>query len=197
MPRKKLVRTSQYYYHITTRSNHKEWFTIPLNEVWDISIAAFKKAQREHPASVGQYVLMSNHYHLLIKTPNDDIDKFMYWFNRTFSAYLRKKSGKINRMFGSNYKWSIIYDSFYLQKVVKYIYQNPLRAGLVTKCEEYPFSTLHYKASKKESPIEVEKEIYFAEDLDPINESLSLDEVNQIRSGLKKTRFKPNSTRKY
>ncbi len=197
MPRKNLIRTSLYHYHITTRSNHREWFSIPLDEVWPIAIEAFKKAQKETPAQVFQFVLMANHYHLLIKTPDRNIDKFMYWFNKTFSEQLRSKSGKINRMFGGSYKWSLIHEPIYLDRVIKYIYQNPLRAGLVTKCQDYPFSTLYFLARELDSPIEIQTETQFSSDFHPINLTLSYEEVDQIRSGLRKTRFKPRSSRSY
>ena len=107
MPRKILIRTDLYYYHITTRSNHRQWFKIPLDQVWEIAIQAMSKANINCPANIGQFVLMANHYHLLIKTPDSNIDRFMFWFNKTFSDLLRAKSGTINRMFGSSYKSSL------------------------------------------------------------------------------------------
>lgn len=197
MPRKNLIRTPHHYYHITTRANNKEWFALPLREIWSISQTAFNKSQENAPAIVSQFVLMGNHYHLLIKTPNSDIDIFMFWFNKTFSDLLRKKSGRINRMFGSNYKWSLIQDPSYLFNVVRYVYQNPIRAGVVSRCEDYPFSTLYYKKRNKDPGFKVEFKIEFDSLWEPINTDLPLEEIDLIRSGLRKSVFKPNSNRKY
>jgi putative transposase len=36
MPRKKLIYTDQFPYHVTARSNNKEWFYLPISEVWNI-----------------------------------------------------------------------------------------------------------------------------------------------------------------
>ncbi|MCB9094857.1 MAG: transposase [Halobacteriovoraceae bacterium] len=197
MPRKPLIRTDLYYYHITTRSNHKEWFSLPLSMVWQISTNSFLKALKENPVNIAQYVLMGNHYHLLVQTPNSDIDKFMYFFNKTFSMNLRKLSGQINRMFGSNYKWSVIYERNYLQTVYRYIYQNPLRAGLVKECYNYPFSTLYYHHRNLQPGFPVQRKIYYDVNEPSINTMLDSEDLNAIRTGLKKTIFKPNSKRRY
>ncbi len=191
MPRKNLIKTHLYYYHVTTRSNHREWFSIPMNEVWEISKIALNKAMKNNPSIIDQYVLMANHYHLLIRTPNSDIDRFMFWFNKTFSDELRKRSGKVNRMFGSSYKWSIIKNEKYLQNVKRYIYENPLRAKIVTNIEDYPFSTLYYKSRGKSSGFKIEKSYSI--------ETSQLDSMtlNDVRAGLKRTIFKPPSKRKY
>lgn len=196
MPRKNLIRTHEYYYHITTRSNHKEWFKIPLNEVWKISIKAFDNAQNENPAYVSQYVLMANHYHMLIRTPKSDIDKFMYSFNKTFSDLLRIKTGKENRMFGSNYKWSLIQSDRYFHNVFRYIYQNPLRAGICNNCEDYPYSTYHYTFHQKDLPFKFKTLNNLENRYDFINDQLDDEKSFSIKRGLKKTIFKEVRSRK-
>lgn len=190
MPRKNLIRTNEFFYHITTRSNNGEWFGLPLNEVWEISKNAFDVAQSKNPAIIYQYVLMSNHYHLLIQTPNCDIDKFMFWFNRTFSLLLREKTGNFNRMFGSNYKWSLITHQSYFKNVFCYIYQNPMRAGIVKKCEHYPYSTLFYSYHKLKAPFSYWPIKYIESDLELINKSFDEDKIYQIKKGLRKTKYK-------
>ena len=133
---------------------------------------------------------MSNHYHLLLKTPNSDIDKFMYWFNKTFSELLKEKTGRINRMFGSNYKWSLIKDQSYLKNVVSYIYQNPVRAKIVQNPEDYRFSTLFFIKHHLELGFTFTKEIDFQDELFFFNNSFKETELKQIKIGLTKSVFK-------
>lgn len=192
MPRINLIRTNQYFYHITTRSNHKDWFSIPLKEVWQISMMAFKKALEQCPAQLAQYVLMANHYHLLIRTENEDIDIFMFWFNKVFSQELRKRSRKVNRMFGSNYKWCLIKNERYLLNVYRYIYQNPLRAGIVNDCRNYPYSTIH----EHKLPFKLTK-LYVGDFDHLISEAIDNEQINQVKTGLRKSIFKPTFNRKY
>lgn len=190
MPRKNLIRTDEHYYHITTRSNHKEWFKLPLDEVWKISCYAFFKAQKNCPSIVSQYVLMSNHYHLLIRTPDENIDHFMFWFNKTFSDELRRLSQTENRMFGSNYKWSIITNDIYFENVFRYIYQNPVRAQIVKNCEDYPYSTFHYSYFNKRIPFPFTPLFHHEERTDFIREDIDEERGLAISKGLKKHVFK-------
>lgn len=189
MPRKNLIRTDEYFYHITTRANNREWFSLPMPQVWQIACHSFQKAQENSPAKVYQFVLMSNHYHLLIQTPNSDIDKFMFWFNKSFSQELRRLTGRENRMFGSSYKWSLIKHHAYFRNVFKYIYQNPLRANIVENCEDYKFSTFYYTSRNIAVPFKFHKILYIEEDKNFINDRFDDNKNQIIKLGLKKTSY--------
>jgi putative transposase len=144
MTRKQLIRTSEFPYHITARSNNQEWFQLPMNEVWNLCLDSLKVAYEKHPVEVISFVLMSNHYHLMLKTPHSNLDLFMYEFNKSISLGLRKKTNRMNRMFGNRYKWCMIQSNKYFSNCLRYVYQNPLRANLVFQCQDYPYSTLYY-----------------------------------------------------
>ena len=68
MPRKKLIRTDLYPYHVYGRANNKEIFYIPLCDVWRLSCELFDKVTKDYGAQVHAFVLMPNHYHLLMST---------------------------------------------------------------------------------------------------------------------------------
>lgn len=197
MPRKKLIRTDQYFYHIHTRSNQKTWFSIPLIDVWQIAKKSLNHAYLKYPADIAQFVLMNNHYHLLIRTPDKNIDLFMYEFNKNFSLQLRLRTGLINKMFGGRYKWSLVTTNKYLINVSKYIYQNPIRAGVCLKCEDYRYSTLYYKNSKKLFIVPLVSSNEFDDDLCFLNDIYEKETENLIRKGLTKTTFKLVKKRKY
>jgi putative transposase len=197
MPRKNLIRTADYFYHITTRSNDREWFNIPLKDVWRISILAFQKAIKNNPVVVSQYVLMANHYHMLVRTPNSDIDQFMYFFNKNFSDKLRLQSKKENRMFGSSYKWSLITHVKHFENVFRYIYQNPLRAGLVRNCENYPYSTFFYTSRGLKIPFKFYPLSHFESKNDLMNEPFTMEKQQAIKKGLLKTKYKEVYLRSY
>lgn len=162
MPRKRLIRTSEFSYHITIRSNNREWFSLPMDTVWSICLDALKHAHDKHPIRLQAFVLMSNHYHLLCTTPELNIDKFMFEFNRDISREIRQRTKRINRIFGDRYKWSLVKDNTYYQRVLKYIYQNPTKVGLSKICQEYAYSTFHYVTQNKEFPISL-FDTYFGE----------------------------------
>lgn len=65
--------------------------------------------------------------------------------NSYISRDIRTYTGRINRIFGDRYRWQLITSDSYYQRVIRYIFQNPLRKGLVKKCEDYKYSTLYHQ----------------------------------------------------
>jgi putative transposase len=126
MARRKLIRQSDFPYHINTRTNNKTWFNIPIFEVWDSCKESLVYAQSKKSAVIHCFVLMGNHYHVLITTPDNNIDEFMMFFNMKLSKLINQKSRVINHKFSNRYKWSIIDNEGYLLNAYRYIYQNSL-----------------------------------------------------------------------
>lgn len=191
MPRTKLIRSSYHPYHVTIRSNNREWFDVPMPMVWSFCKEALKHAYMNYPVKLQAFVLMSNHYHLLIWTPDANLDKFMYKFNYRLSYLLRQETARINRIFGDRYKWSIIQDEKYYQVVLKYIYQNPLAINLVRRCEDYKFSTLYYLKNKKafSTPIYCDDDDVDKYFFDWINEKEGEVENYKIMKAISRPRF--------
>lgn len=193
MGRKPLIKSAEHYYHVYNRSNHKEWFSIPLYEVWSIAQFALKQANKKHPIVLAQFVLMNNHFHMLIKTPHLNLSEFMYEFSKSFSLDLRRKTKLENRMFGGRYKGCMIRNFTYLNRVYRYIYQNPVRAGMVQKVEDYPYSTAIYQKNNEEFALPTVYPLFHSmkEMLDASNETYDDDQLESIKKGLKKTIFQP------
>ncbi|OIQ19240.1 MAG: hypothetical protein BM556_08115 [Bacteriovorax sp. MedPE-SWde] len=168
-----------------------------MDIIWNICIESIKKSLLKLPVKIQAFVLMSNHYHLMVWTPNCDIDKFMFEMNSNISRSIRKETGRINRIFGDRYKWSLINSNSYYQNVLKYIYQNPLEVNLADKCENYPYSTLFYFINDKNigfeihDPIIGEQNIFLAW----INE-FSVVEQDRINKAVSRPFFKLPKNRK-
>lgn len=144
MPRKPLIRTDQYPYHVYGRSNNKETFYLPLKEVWAITCQLFDKVSVDYDAQVHAFVLMPNHYHLLISTPLCNLDSIMNYWARELSKKINASAHRINRVFGGRYKWCSIQNDVYYANVYKYIYRNPMKANLSKNIETYPWSTYKF-----------------------------------------------------
>lgn len=127
MTRPKLIRSEIHPYHITMRTNNKAWFDLPLADVWNICLESFSKAHEKYPVNLISFVLMNNHYHLLMTTPEANIDSFMYEFNKKISNDIRERTNRINKVFGSRYKWCLIQSNKYFSNCYRYVYQNPIR----------------------------------------------------------------------
>ena len=72
--RKPITRSSKLYYHIYARSNNRDFFYLPQNVVWDIFMEQLHLLQIEFDVKISAFVLMNNHFHLLLLTPKEDID---------------------------------------------------------------------------------------------------------------------------
>lgn len=145
MARKYLIRTSDAPYHITARSNNKDFFYVDMQTLWIIFTEVMIRAQKLFLCEFHAFVLMSNHYHLLVSTPGCNIDKVMEHIQREVAKKANFKSGRINHFFGGPYKWSLIYEERYYWNAVKYIFRNPIRAGISKSVNEYQFSSLNYE----------------------------------------------------
>ena len=190
MPRPNLIRSNIHPYHITARCNNKEFFPIPMEEMWEICLKHLKYLHKDHEIKVHAFVLMGNHFHLLCQTPRANIDQAMMVFMKKISDDVHLKNNTMNHLWGSRYKWSLIQSQAYYYQVYKYIYQNPLRAKITSLVQDYPFSTLN-----EDLPFPIYSHISMAfggrkGELHWLNDVLKEHHSTGIKRGLKKGNFK-------
>jgi putative transposase len=142
MGRTRLIRSDRLPYHVYARCNNQEWFYLDMQRVWEIFNYHLRTVSLETGLLVHAFVLMSNHYHMLVTTPNANLDYVMMLFQKRVSDSINQAAGRINHVFGGPYKWTLIETWFHYGQAYRYVLQNPLRAKLCSKFDEYPFSTL-------------------------------------------------------
>lgn len=141
MPRQARKISSTGLYHIYFRGvNH--CFLFEERQDYDKFFKILKSVREDIPFQLYAYCLMSNHVHLMMleEHPGDIslimgklLAPYAYWFNR---KYLRSGALIANR-----YKSVCVEEDSYLLSLVRYIHQNPLRAGLATDIAEYRWSS--------------------------------------------------------
>jgi len=98
------------------------------------------------------YVLMPNHFHLLVQTPLGNIKKFMQRLNTAYSMYYRYKHNKPGHCFQGRYGARIVKDDDYIIRLTRYIHLNPVKTKSMEKQDSpkrleyllsYPWSSLH------------------------------------------------------
>jgi putative transposase len=107
---------------------------------------------------IHSYVLMSNHYHLLLETPCGGLVDGMRWFQTTYTARYNSRHHQCGHLFQGRYK-AILLDSSeprYFRTVSEYIHLNPARAMLLDKQNPqlgmYPWSSYPAIIGKIKSP---------------------------------------------
>jgi hypothetical protein len=78
---------------------------------------------------------------------------FLKLLNGQYGMYYRKMEGGKGYVFQSRFKSTIIEDDGYLIKSIEYLLQNPIRAGIVYRAENYTWSSIKYYFSNQESEI--------------------------------------------
>lgn len=87
------------------------------------------------------YVLMNNHYHLLIKTNGSNLSRSMQWLGTTYTGRFNQRHGRKGHLFQGRFKSIIIENDAYLIQLSCYIHRNPVRAGLVERLADYRWSS--------------------------------------------------------
>ena len=87
------------------------------------------------------YCLMSNHVHLLIKTHHEDIGATIKHLAVVYAMYFNHKYSRAGHLFQDRFKSEPVNDMAYFVTLLRYIHQNPLKAGIVQSVSEYPWSS--------------------------------------------------------
>ncbi|MES2801512.1 MAG: transposase [Bdellovibrionota bacterium] len=192
MPRKHLIRTCDFPYHVTARSNNKDFFYLHMDTLWDIFMESMTEAEKHFNCQFHAFVLMSNHYHLLVSTPNSNLDLVMNYLQREIARKANKISSRINHFFGGPYKWSLICEESYYWNALKYIFRNPIRAGLCDNVLSYQFSSLNSQPKKfnwRLTDFFNNRNTYISIDLDWLNEPFYNETENNIQAALRRREF--------
>jgi REP element-mobilizing transposase RayT len=98
------------------------------------------------------FVLMDNHYHLLIRTRRANLSKAMQWLGVTYTRRFNNKHSRIGHLFQGRFKSIIVQNNIYLMQLSCYIHRNPLRAGAVNRLARYPWSSYPVYAYGNKGP---------------------------------------------
>lgn len=112
---------------------------------------------------VFSYVLMDNHYHLLLRTPKGNLSKSMQWFGVSYTRYFNIRHGRSGHLFQGRFKAFLIENERYLVQASFYVHRNPLRAGIVPRLAEYQWSSYPVYAYAKKGPSWLNTEVVLAQ----------------------------------
>lgn len=107
----------------------------------------------EEQFSVYGFCLMTNHVHLLIRENTDSISRIMSRIGTSYAYWYNRKYGRSGHVFQGRYSSECIENDSYLLTVVRYIHNNPLKAGIVKRSEEYNWSSIHSYYGEREYPL--------------------------------------------
>ena len=105
-----------------------------------------------HEVKVHAYVMMTNHYHLLIETSKENLSNYMKHINASYAIYFNKKYKRSGHLWQGRFKSWFVTQESYLYALTAYIEYNPIKARMVKKLGEYKYSS-YIAFSEKEKAI--------------------------------------------
>ena len=87
------------------------------------------------------YVLMNNHYHILLRTNRANLSKSMQWLGATYTRRFNNRHKRSGHLFQGRFKNIIVQNDAYLMQLSCYIHRNPLRAKMVKRLVDYKWSS--------------------------------------------------------
>lgn len=127
-------------YHVTARGNEKRkvFFSRKDYEKFKEYLA---NAIEKYGFILHGYVLMTNHYHLIIETPEKNLSKIMHYINSSYTTYTNIKRKRHGHLFQGRFKAIVVDRDSYLLELSRYLHLNPVRANMAGKPEDYPYSS--------------------------------------------------------
>jgi putative transposase len=117
-------------YHVINRGNYRRdvFETAGAAQAF---VTALEQAAERYRWVVHAYVVMRNHFHLAVETPQPNLGDGMHWLQSTLGVRFNRFRGERGHLFQGRYQALLMEDREILSRVVDYIHLNPVRAGIV------------------------------------------------------------------
>jgi len=128
------------FYHVISRGNAG----IDIYETrrdHEKCLTYLAKAAEIFSIRIHTYCLMTNHYHLLVETPEPNLSRAIQWMNVSYASYFNRKRSRCGHLFHGRYKAILVDADAYFKHLSRYIHLNPVRAGMVEEVIQYEWSS--------------------------------------------------------
>lgn len=143
------------YYHVISRGIGRESIFRSIRDR-EKFLEYLEIASDRFSIVIHTYCLMSNHYHLLMETPESNLSRSIQWLNVSYATYFNKKRKRSGHLFQGRFKAILIDADAYLKQLSRYIHLNPVRAKIVDSPGQYRWSSYTAFTGKQKPPIFLE-----------------------------------------
>jgi putative transposase len=148
-------------HHIIQRGNNRQpVFLDDLDRrTW---LAALGEVSVEHGVEVHAYVLMPNHFHVLA-TPREPgaVSRMMQSLGRRYVAWFNHRHGRTGTLWEGRFRATIIDSERYFSVCMRYVELNPVRAGIVARAEEHPWSSARHHLGHWVDPLVTDHRLFW------------------------------------
>ena len=127
-------------YHVTSRGDRREDIYLDADDrnEW---LQVLGHVCSRYNWVIHAYCQMTNHYHFLVETADGNLSKGMRQLNGLYTQRFNRRHGLSGHLYQGRYKAILIQKENYLLELTRYVVLNPLRADMVKKLEDWPWSS--------------------------------------------------------
>ena len=138
-------------YHVTSRGNERRSI-FRADRDRKAFLTFLGEATRRFGWSLTGWVLMSNHFHLVVQTPEPNLSRGMHWLNSAYAGWFNRVHKRCGHLYQGRFKAFLIDKEAYFAEVLRYVVLNPVRAKMVDRPEGYRWSSYRATAGLETAP---------------------------------------------
>ncbi|HWL27068.1 MAG TPA: transposase [Ureibacillus sp.] len=142
MPRPKRIWIPNRFYHIVCRGNRRDPLFCSAAD-FEAFLHILHQVHEKSPFELASYCLMTNHFHLQMRSKETSISKIMSLINKRYANYYNTRYRLTGHVFEKRFYDKIIEDREGMIEVSRYIHLNPVKAKMVKRPEHYPWSSYY------------------------------------------------------
>ncbi len=127
-------------YHVLSRGNERCNIVVD-DEDRNLFLDTVGEMSQRFEVDICTFVLMDNHYHLLIRTRRANLSRSMQWLGATYTKRFNLRHFRSGHLFQGRFKNMLVQNEAYLLQLSYYIHRNPVRAGMVKRLSSYKWSS--------------------------------------------------------
>jgi len=186
MPRRprKEIDQKRVIFHIVCRGNNQRRIFLSSRD-YKKFLKILEETKKKLPFYLYSFNLIPNHYHLEIETIEISISKIMHFVNNCYVKYFNRRYKRSGHLFEDRFYCSHIDNESYFWQVAQYIDLNAVKACLVEKLEDYPWSSYQFYYQKEYHGKLIDRERFLKFGGDELLEKLRQDYIKFVEDRLK------------
>ena len=113
-------------YHVTARGNDRQTIFRTVEDRKHL-LEVLTEALQRYEVHLFAYVLMGNHYHLVVQTEHPNLNRFMHYINTAYTVWMNRRNRRTGHLFEGPYKAIVMEEEGYLLSATGYVHLNPVR----------------------------------------------------------------------
>lgn len=139
------------FYHVMNRGHRRETIVADDRDRQRF-ISCLSRMAEQFGVLIHSYCLMTNHYHLILETPEGNLSRALQWLNVSYATYYNRRHDYVGHLFQGRFKAVLLDAGEYLGALSRYVHLNPVRAGIASRAWGYAWNSCRYFVGSQNPP---------------------------------------------